>query len=61
MVDSIKSVLMKRDGISEDEAEAIVEDLREQFNELVEEGDLEGAYHIASEVGLEPDYMEEFI
>ena len=61
MVDSIKDVLMKRDGLNEDEANAKVEDLQERFNELVEDGDLEGAYYIASEVGLEPDYMEEFI
>ena len=34
--EKIKSVLMERDGIEEDEAEARVEDFREEMKELVE-------------------------
>lgn len=58
---SIQSVLMERDGISFEEADAIVETLYEEASDCIANGDFEEAYYIMEEVGLEPDYLEELI
>lgn len=37
--ESIKSILMRRDGVSEIEADNMIETAREELMELIEEGD----------------------
>ena len=60
MVDSIKSILIKRDGLSEEEAEEKVDECRDDFHNRLAEGDM--PYDICEEYfGLEPDYLEELI
>ena len=62
MADSIKSVLMKRDGLTAEEAIDRIEEAREQFNRYLQAGDLDGAEQIcAEEFGLEPDYIMDFL
>lgn len=56
-MDSLKNTLIKRDGISEAEADERIDDLRESMFESLEDGDLESAYHVCEEEGLEPDYL----
>lgn len=58
---SIKQVLMKRDGLTATEAESLISEAREQFEEYVSNG----AFDLAEEIcldyfGLEPDYLVEF-
>lgn len=58
---SIKQVLMRRDGLTATEAESLISEAREQFNEYVSNGE----FHLAEEIcldyfGLEPDYLIEF-
>ncbi len=62
MADTIKSVLMKRDGITAEDAIDRIEEAREQFNLYLEAGDLDGAEQICADYfGLEPDYILDFL
>ena len=56
---SIVETLMKRDGISREEAEDIKDELRNQALAYVREGKIMSAMDIMYEVGLEPDYLED--
>lgn len=56
---SIVETLMKRDGISREEAEDIKKELRNQALAYVREGEIMSAMDIMYEVGLEPDYLED--
>lgn len=56
---SIVETLMKRDGISRQEAEDIKKELRNQALAYVREGKIMSAMDIMYEVGLEPDYLED--
>jgi hypothetical protein len=60
-MESIKRTIMKRDGITEDEADSLIAEAKQEFDELVASGDLDLAEEICSEwFGLEPDYLVEF-
>jgi len=62
MADSLKSVLMKRDQLTSDEADEQIQAARRQFNSYLDSNDLEGAEQICAEYfGLEPDYVIEFL
>ena len=57
----IKETIMIRDGISESEADELISQAREQFNEYLENGEIGLAEDICLEFfGLEPDYLDEF-
>ena len=56
---SIVDTLMKRDGISRQEAEDVKDELRNQALAYVREGKIMSAMDIMYEVGLEPDYLED--
>lgn len=59
-MESIKSILMKRDGLTESEAENRVEEAREEFFRMLSDG--EDPSDICEDFfGLEPDYLEEFL
>jgi len=60
MVDSIKSVLMKRDNMSEHEANEAINEARDQLYDMLAAG--EDPYYICEyEFGLEPDYLEDLL
>ena len=60
MADSIKKVLMKRDGLTEQEAEEQVKQARIDLQERLKNGEL--PFDICQEhFGLEPDYIEELM
>jgi len=59
MVDSIASVLKRRDGLSQKQADERVDELRNEFYQRMENGD--DVWDLMDEVGLEPDYLEEFL
>lgn len=62
MSESIKQILMRRDSISEAEADDLIDEAREAFYHYLEEGDETSAENICAEYfGLEPDYLEELI
>lgn len=58
MVESIKSVLMRRDNLTEEEADSLIADAREDLLTRLEAG--EQPYDICAEwFGLEPDYIDQ--
>jgi hypothetical protein len=63
MVESIQSILMRRDGMTKDEAEDLIEDALEDLRiRLYDELSISELDNFCSEwFGLEPDYMEELM
>ena len=59
---SIKEVLMNRDGMTEEEAEELIQEAKDQLACYLEDGDMDGAMDICEEFfGLEPDYIDELM
>jgi hypothetical protein len=59
---SIKDILVERDGLSESEALELIQNAREELQDLLIEGRMEEAENICEEhFGLEPDYLMELI
>ena len=61
---SIKEVLMKRDNMTSEEAEALIQEAKNEVNERLESGDMD--MDIDAEIcqdyfGLEPDYFMELL
>ncbi|MEP2668912.1 MAG: hypothetical protein ABJH04_07950 [Cyclobacteriaceae bacterium] len=56
MANSVKNVLMTRDGLTEQEAENQINEVRERIFEGEDPEDL-----IMDELGLEPDYLEDIL
>lgn len=60
MYSTIKQVLIERDGMTEEDAEVLIEDAKEQLQTYLDEGDEEAAENICDEYfSLEPDYIVE--
>ena len=59
----IKDILMRRDGLTEDEAENMINECRERIDEIIYNGgnldDVERC--MADLLGLEPDYIFELL
>ena len=59
-MESIKEILIRRDGLSADAAESLIEEAREDFNQRLATGEL--PEDICQDwFGLEPDYLMELI
>ena len=59
-MENLKDVLMKRDGLTSEEADRQISEAREELNRRMEEG--EDAFDICEdEFGLEPDFLEDLI
>ncbi len=59
--ESIKSILIRRDKMTSDEADDLIQEARQQFNSYLNVGDITSAEDICLEYfGLEPDYIIEF-
>lgn len=57
-MESIKEILMRRDGMSEVDANELIEEAREAMYEYLDDDDMESAEDICMEYfGLEPDYL----
>lgn len=60
MTDSIKKVLMERDGLTEQEAEKRVEEAKTELHERLGKGEM--PFDICEELfGLEPDYLMDLL
>ena len=58
-MNEIVKVLMKRDKMSEEEAMELFQEAKDDFDNLLKEGDLDSAYNICEMYfGLEPDYID---
>ena len=59
-METIAEILIRRDGLSREEANSLVENAREELYDRIENS--ENAYDICKEFfGLEPDYLDELI
>ena len=59
-MESIKEVLMRRDGMTEEEAGELIEDATNDLHERLADGEM--PHDICNEwFGLEPDYIMELI
>jgi len=58
----IKAILIKRDGMSEAEADELINDAKESLSRRLERGDMQGAEAVCEDwFGLESDYLDELI
>ena len=58
MAETIKEVLMRRDGMSSNSADVLIFEAKEEFQACLDDGDMESAENICAEYfGLEPDYL----
>lgn len=61
-MDSITEALMRRDGLSEEDAKREVDDFREDVEDYICNGDLEGLEDaLMYDLGLEPDYLMDIL
>ena len=70
MDETIKQILIRRDRLTEDEADELIEDIQNQINDIVESCDGPGDYInslleleqvIYDNLSLEADYLDEFL
>jgi len=61
-MDSITQVLMRRDGLSEEDAKREVEDFRANIEDSIMSGNLEDIEDaLMNDIGLEPDYLMDIL
>lgn len=61
-MDSITEVLMRRDGLSEEDAKREVEDFKADIEDSIMSGDLEDIEDVLmNDLGLEPDYLMDIL
>ena len=61
-MNKITRVLMKRDGMTYEEANNLIDEAKEALQNYLDEGDSFGAENVCEEFfGLEPDYLDELI
>ena len=57
-METLKQVLMRRDGLTSQEADEVIQEAHEALHSYLEDGDMEAAENICEEFfGLEPDYI----
>jgi len=62
MDETIKDVLMRRDGLSSTQADELISEAADQLQQYLADGDTCAAYDICAEYfGLEPDYIYELM
>ena len=58
--ENLKEVLIRRDGVSKEVAEEMIQEAADLVNGYLDEGDIEGAANVCQEMfGLEPDYIDD--
>ncbi len=61
-MDSIKEVLMRRDGLSEEDAQREVDDFKANIEDSIMSGNLEDIEDaLMYDLGLEPDYLMDIL
>ena len=62
IMNRIVKILMERDDITEEEAKALIKDVREMMEDAIADGDYSEAEDImAGELGLEMDYIMDIL
>lgn len=60
-MNKIIEILMDRDGLNYEEAKEMYEETREEMLQSIEDGNLDADEILADNLGLEPDYIFDFI
>ena len=61
-METIKEVIMRRDNLTSEEADELIEEAKEALTYYLDEDDHESAENICEEYfGLEPDYIIELL
>lgn len=61
-MDNITEVLMRRDGLSEEDAKREVDNFREDIEDSIMSGNLEDIEDtLMNDLGLEPDYLMDIL
>ncbi len=59
-METIKQVLMRRDGMTSEDADDLIDEAKAEFNQLLAEGNISDAEDICRlYFNLEPDYLDE--
>ena len=62
MLESIKQILIRRDNMSDAEAEDLIAEAREAFDQYLDDGDQDSAENVCNEFfNLELDYLDELL
>jgi len=62
MNESILDILIRKDAMTKTEAEDLIKEAREAFDEYLDSGDMDAAENICNEFfNLDPDFLVEFI
>jgi hypothetical protein len=59
--ESIKQILIRRDNMTANEADSLIEEAKKDFFERIERDDFSAEDICEEYFGLEPDYLDEFI
>ena len=61
-MESIKQILMRRDNMSSDEADDLIDEAQKSLNYALANGQMQDAEEICADFfGLDPDYLTELI
>jgi len=61
-METIKEILMRRDNMSSDEADDLIDEAQKSLNYALANGQMQDAEEICADYfGLEPDYLTELI
>ena len=61
-METIKEILMRRDGNTAEEADERITEAKAMIDDYLADGDMEAAYDVCRECfGLEPDYLIQLI
>ena len=61
-MESLKEIIMKRDGLTSTEADDLIEEAKEELSHLIESGDLNAAENVCETYfSLEPDYLMDLL
>jgi len=62
MTETIKQILMRRDNMTEKNADDLISEATDAMNEYLSDGDMDSAEYVCEEYfGLEPDYIMELM
>ena len=62
MKETIKQVLIRRDKMTSDQADELIQEAKEALREYLLDNDLQAAEDVCEEFfGLEPDYIDELL
>jgi predicted glycoside hydrolase/deacetylase ChbG (UPF0249 family) len=61
-METIKQILMRRDGLDSRQADLTIQAAKAQLDDYLQDDDLAAAYEVFIEfLGLEPDYIDELL